>query len=37
MNKPNEIYVGIDVGKTWLDLAIWNQADTWGFTMMKME
>ena len=24
MTTPSEAYVGIDVGKTWLDLAVWG-------------
>jgi transposase len=31
MDNPNEVYVGIDVGKTWLDVAVWGQADTLRF------
>lgn len=29
MTTGNEIFVGIDVGKTWLDLAIWGAEETW--------
>lgn len=29
MTTGNEIFVGIDVGKTWLDLAIWGSEETW--------
>ena len=29
MTTDNEIFVGIDVGKTWLDLAIWGSEETW--------
>lgn len=31
MNSSSEIYVGIDVGKTWLDVAIWGRDDTQRF------
>lgn len=29
MTTGNEIFVGIDVGKTWLDIAIWGSDETW--------
>lgn len=29
MTTPNEAYVGIDVGKTWLDVAVWGDAAVW--------
>jgi transposase len=29
MTTGNEIFVGIDVGKTWLDLAIWGSEEMW--------
>lgn len=29
MTTPNESYVGIDVGKTWLDVAVWGEATVW--------
>jgi transposase len=29
MTTPGETYVGIDVGKTWLDVAFWGSAETW--------
>jgi transposase len=32
MTTSNEIFVGIDVGKTWLDLAIWGSQETWQFS-----
>jgi transposase len=29
MTTPGDTYVGIDVGKTWLDVACWGSEDTW--------
>jgi transposase len=29
MTTPNEVYVGIDVGKTWLDVAQWGDDAVW--------
>ena len=29
MTTPCEAYVGIDVGKTWLDVALWGNASVW--------
>jgi transposase len=29
MTTSNEIFVGIDVGKTWLDIAIWGSEEMW--------
>ena len=29
MTTPSEAYVGIDVGKTWLDVALWGSEDVW--------
>jgi transposase len=29
MTTPNETYVGIDVGKTWLDVALWGSETVW--------
>ncbi len=29
MTTPNEVYVGIDVGKTWLDVALWGDDEVW--------
>jgi len=29
MTTPNEVYVGIDVGKTWLDVALWGSEAVW--------
>ena len=29
MTTPGEAYVGIDVGKTWLDVAVWGEAAVW--------
>ena len=29
MTTPNEVYVGIDVGKTWLDVALWGSDEVW--------
>jgi transposase len=29
MTTPGEAYVGIDVGKTWLDVAFWGSEGTW--------
>jgi transposase len=29
MTMPGEAYVGIDVGKTWLDVAFWDGEGTW--------
>ena len=29
MTTGNEIFVGIDVGKTWLDIAIWGSEEIW--------
>ena len=29
MTTPGESYVGIDVGKTWLDVAFWGSEGTW--------
>ena len=29
MTTHAEVYIGIDVGKTWLDLAIWGSAEVW--------
>lgn len=29
MTTPSETYVGIDVGKTWLDMAVWGQEAVW--------
>lgn len=29
MTTGNEIFVGIDVGKTWLDIAIWGSEEMW--------
>ncbi len=28
MTTPSEAYVGIDVGKTWLDVALWGSDDS---------
>lgn len=32
MTTPSEIYVGIDVGKTWLDVAQWSNDAVWRVT-----
>jgi len=32
MTTPNEAYVGIDVGKTWLDVALWSEDAVWRVT-----
>lgn len=32
MTSKAEVYVGIDVGKDWLDLAIWEHDETWQFS-----
>ncbi len=29
MTTTTEVYVGIDVGKTWLDVAQWGDAEVW--------
>ena len=29
MTTPSESYVGIDVGKTWLDVALWGSDEAW--------
>ncbi len=29
MTTPSEVYVGIDVGKTWLDIALWGSEAVW--------
>lgn len=29
MTTPNDVYVGIDVGKTWLDVALWGSNAVW--------
>ena len=29
MTTPSEAYVGIDVGKTWLDVALWGSDTVW--------
>lgn len=29
MTTPSEVYVGIDVGKSWLDVAVWGEDKVW--------